>query len=63
MKKIFVFAMAAAALVSCGSATQFTITGSAEDFADGKWAFLGEQKGRELVKSDSVQIVGNTPLH
>ena len=60
MKKIFVFAMAAAALVSCGSATQFTITGSAEDFADGKWAFLGEQKGRELVKSDSVQIVGNT---
>ena len=60
MKKIFVLAMAAAALVSCGSATQFTITGSAEDFADGKWAFLGVQKGRELIKSDSVQIAGNS---
>ncbi len=60
MKKIFIFALAAAAMVSCGSATKFTITGSSEEFADGKWAFLGEQKGREFVKSDSVQIAGNS---
>jgi len=60
MKKIFILAMAAAAMVSCGSATKYTITGSSEEFVDGKWAFLGEQKGREFVKSDSVQIVGNS---
>ena len=59
MKKIFVIAMAAAAMVSCGT-SKFTITGSSEEFQDGKWAFLGEQKGRELVKSDSVQILGNS---
>ena len=53
-------AMAAAAMVSCGSATKYTITGSSEEFVDGKWAFLGEQKGREFVKSDSVQIAGNS---
>ncbi|MBQ2018527.1 MAG: AhpC/TSA family protein [Alistipes sp.] len=60
MKKIFILAMAAAAMVSCGSATKYTITGSSEEFVDGKWAFLGEQKGREFVKSDSVQIAGNS---
>ena len=60
MKKIFIWAMAAAAMVSCGSATKYTITGSSEEFVDGKWAFLGEQKGREFVKSDSVQIAGNS---
>ena len=60
MKKIFILAMAAAAMVSCGSATKYTITGSSEEFEDGKWAFLGEQKGREFVKSDSVQIAGNS---
>ena len=58
MKKIFILALAAAAMVSCGNG--FTITGSSEEFADGKWAFLGEQKGREFVKSDSVQIAGNS---
>ena len=60
MKKIFILAMAAAAMVSCGSATKYTITGTSEEFEDGKWAFLGEQKGREFVKSDSVQIAGNS---
>ena len=55
MKKIFILAMAAAAMVSCGSATKYTITGSSEEFEDGKWAFVGE-KGR----TDSVQIVGNS---
>lgn len=60
MKKIFIFALAAAAMVSCGSATKYTITGSSEEFVDGKWAFLGEQKGREFVKSDSVQVAGNS---
>ena len=60
MKKIFILAMAAAAMVSCGSATKYTITGTSEEFVDGKWAFLGEQKGREFVKSDSVQIAGNS---
>ena len=60
MKKIFILAMAAAAMVSCGTATKYTITGSSEEFVDGKWAFLGEQKGREFVKSDSVQIAGNS---
>ena len=59
MKKIFVIAMVAAAMVSCGT-SKFTITGSSEEFQDGKWAFLGEQKGREVVKSDSVEIVGNS---
>ena len=60
MKKIFILAMAAAAMVSCGTATKYTITGSSEEFVDGKWAFLGEQKGREFVKSDSVQIASNS---
>ena len=60
MKKIFILAMAAAAMVSCGTATKYTITGTSEEFEDGKWAFLGEQKGREFVKSDSVQIAGNS---
>lgn len=60
MKKLFILAMAAAAMVSCGSATKYTITGTSEEFEDGKWAFLGEQKGREFVKSDSVQIAGNS---
>lgn len=60
MKKIFIFAMAAAAMVSCGTATKYTITGTSEEFVDGKLAFLGEQKGREFVKSDSVQIAGNS---
>ena len=60
MKKIFIWAMAAEAMVSCGSATKYTITGTSEEFEDGKWAFLGEQKGREFVKSDSVQIAGNS---
>ena len=55
MKKIFIWAMAAAAMVSCGTATKYTITGSSEEFVDGKWAFVGE-KGR----TDSVQIVGNS---
>ena len=55
MKKIFILAMAAAAMVSCGTATKYTITGSSEEFVDGKWAFVGE-KGR----TDSVQIVGNS---
>ena len=55
MKKIFILAMAAAAMVSCGTATKYTITGSSEEFEDGKWAFVGE-KGR----TDSVQIVGNS---
>ena len=55
MKKIFILAMAAAAMVSCGSATKYTITGTSEEFEDGKWAFVGE-KGR----TDSVQIVGNS---
>jgi thiol-disulfide isomerase/thioredoxin len=58
MKKIFILAMAAAAMVSCGS--DYTITGSSESFTDGKWAFLGVPQGRQLVKSDSVQIVNNT---
>ncbi len=58
MKKIFILAMAAAAMVSCG--TGYTITGSSEEFADGKWAFLGVQQGREFIKSDSVQIVNNS---
>ena len=49
MKKIFILAMAAAAMVSCGTATKYTITGTSEEFVDGKWAFLGEQKGREFV--------------
>ena len=60
MKKIFILAMAAAAMVSCGTATKYTITGTSEELEDGKWAFLGEQKGREFVKSDSVQIAGNS---
>ena len=60
MKKIFILAMAAAAMVSCGTATKYTITGTSEEFEDGKWAFVGEQKGREFVKSDSVQIAGNS---
>lgn len=60
MKKFFVIALAAATFVGCGSATKYTISGTSEDFADGKWAFLGEQKGREFVKSDSVQIAGNS---
>ena len=60
MKKIFILAMAAAAMVSCGTATKYTITGTSEEFEDGKWAFLGEQKGREFVKSDSVQSAGNS---
>ena len=47
--------MAAAAMVSCGTATKYTITGTSEEFEDGKWAFVGE-KGR----TDSVQIVGNS---
>ena len=47
--------MAAAAMVSCGTATKYTITGTSEEFVDGKWAFVGE-KGR----TDSVQIVGNS---
>ena len=55
MKKIFILAMAAAAMVSCGTATKYTITGTSEEFEDGKWAFVGE-KGR----TDSVQIVGNS---
>ena len=55
MKKIFILAMAAAAMVSYGSATKYTITGTSEEFEDGKWAFVGE-KGR----TDSVQIVGNS---
>ncbi len=58
MKKIFILALATAAMVSCGNG--FTITGSSEEFADGKWAFLGEPKGREFVKNDSVQIAGNS---
>lgn len=60
MKKIFVIAMAAVAMVSCGSATKYTISGTSEDFADGKWAYLGVEEGREFVKSDSVQIAGNS---
>ena len=60
MKKIFIIALAAVAMVSCGSATKYTITGTAEEFTDGKWAFLGKQQGREFVKSDSVQIAGNS---
>ena len=60
MKKIFILAMAVAAMVSCGTATKYTITGTSEEFEDGKWAFVGEQKGREFVKSDSVQIAGNS---
>ena len=59
MKKIFVIAMAAAAMVSCGNATKYTITGTSEEFVDGKWAWLAHQEGRELIKSDSVEIVGN----
>ncbi len=55
MKKLFILAMAAAAMVSCGTATKYTITGTSEEFVDGKWAFVGE-KGR----TDSVQIVGNS---
>ena len=55
MKKIFILAMAAVAMVSCGTATKYTITGTSEEFVDGKWAFVGE-KGR----TDSVQIVGNS---
>lgn len=55
MKKIFILAMAAAAMVSCGTATKYTITGTSEEFEDGKWVFVGE-KGR----TDSVQIVGNS---
>ena len=55
MKKIFIWAMAAAVMVSCGTATKYTITGTSEEFEDGKWAFVGE-KGR----TDSVQIVGNS---
>ncbi|MBO7194465.1 MAG: AhpC/TSA family protein [Alistipes sp.] len=54
MKKIFAIAMAVAALVSCTS-NKYTITGTSEEFVDGKWAFVGE-KGR----TDSVQIVGNS---
>lgn len=59
MKKIFAIAMAVAAMVSCTS-NKYTISGTSEEFVDGKWAFLGEQKGREFVKSDSVQIAGNS---
>ena len=59
MKKIFVIALACAAMVSCTS-NKYTISGTSEEFVDGKWAFLGEQKGREFVKSDSVQIAGNS---
>lgn len=58
MKKIFILAMAAATMVSCS--TGYTIKGSSEAFADGKWAFLGVRQGRELIKSDSVQIVNNS---
>ena len=36
MKKIFILAMAAAAMVSCGTATKYTITGTSEEFEDGK---------------------------
>lgn len=59
MKKIFAIAMAVAALVSCTS-NKYTISGTSEELVDGKWAFLGEQKGREFVKNDSVQIAGNS---
>lgn len=59
MKKIFAIAMAVAAMVSCTS-NKYTISGTSEEFVDGKWAFLGEQKGREFIKSDSVQIAGNS---
>lgn len=54
MKKIFAIAMAVAALVSCTS-NKYTITGTSEEFADGKWAFVGE-----MGRTDSVQIVGNS---
>ena len=59
MKKIFVIAMAAAAMISCTS-NKYTISGASEEFADGNWAFLGVQKGREFIKSDSVEISGNS---
>lgn len=59
MKKLFILAMAAA-MVSCGGGTKYSISGTSEDFTDGKWAFLGVQQGRELIKSDSVQIAGNS---
>ena len=60
MKKIFIIALAAAAMVSCGSATKYTITGTAEEFTDGKWAYLSIEENRELKNIDSMAIVGNS---
>ena len=60
MKKIFIIAMTAAAMISCGSASKYTITGTSEEFADGKWAFLTIEEGRELKNIDSMAITGNS---
>ena len=59
MKKIFMFAMAAATMVGCGNATKFTITGSLEA-EDGKLVYIATEEGRELNYIDSVAVAANT---
>lgn len=58
MKKIFMFAMAAATLVGCGNATKFTISGSLEA-EDGKLVYIATEEGRELNYIDSVAVAAN----
>ena len=58
MKKIFMFAMAAATMVGCGNATKFTITGSLEA-EDGKLVYIATEEGRELNYIDSVAVAAN----
>ena len=58
MKKIFMFAMAAATMVGCGNATKFTITGSLEA-EDGKLVYIATEEGRELNYIDSVAVTAN----
>ncbi|MBR4995556.1 MAG: AhpC/TSA family protein [Alistipes sp.] len=58
MKKLFIFALAAV-MVSCGSATKFTITGTLEDATDGKLVYLASMQNRELNYIDSVAVAAN----
>lgn len=59
MKKILIFALAAAALTSCGNATKFTISGSLEEATDGKLVYLATANGRDLNYIDSVAVAAN----
>ena len=59
MKKIFMIAMAAAALASCGNATKFTISGTLDEATDGKLVYLATEEGRELNYIDSVAVTAN----